>query len=187
MADWSTLAQVATALGLIVAICMFIWQIKSNRKERSFSIFLRLLDFYNHIMTERRQKWKTIKEKVKDNPKISIEIGDKTSSIDYLLIRIQQNEPLYAIEHGLFEDEIKSLNLLNELCKYAVKDEQKALILKVSYSSEISYYLNRLNDISLIWDKERQLRLFSIPRYRYLKQFQVGDYFAEMPTNSNKS
>lgn len=177
MIDWQTISNIATSLAVILAIVVFIWEVRSSRKERAFSVFLRLVDYYGEIMTERRHKWKLIKEKVRSNPKISKEIGDKTSTLDYLLIRVKQKEPLYAIEHGLLEDEIRSLNLLNELCRYALKDKQMALILKISYSSEISYYQNRLEDLLLIRNKEKQLRLFSIPHHSHVKKFKVIRYF----------
>lgn len=183
MIDLQIVANIATSLAVIVAIGVFIWEVKSSRRERAFSVFLRLLHCYDEIITERRHKWKVIKEKVKANPKIFEEIGDKTSSLDYLLTRVQQKELLYAIEHGLLEDEIRSLNLLNELCNYALKDEQKALILKVSYASEISYYQNRYEDLLLIRNREKQVRLFSIPRYAYLQKFQVGDYYDDINQN----
>ncbi len=177
MVDWQIIGNIIMALAVIVAIGTFIWEVKSSRKERAFSIFLRLLDFYSENMTERRKKWKIIKERVGANPKISEEIGDKTSSLDYLLRRTQQVESLYAMEHGLLEDEIRSLNLLDELCKYALKEEQMALILKISNSSEVSFYQNRLKDIISIRDNEKQFRLFSIPHYRHLQKFRVEDYF----------
>ena len=177
MVDWQTIANIATSLAVVVAIGVFIWETRSSRRERTFSIFFRMLDYYSKIMTERRRKWKVIEEKVKANPKISREIGDKTNTLDYLLTRIQQKEPLYAIEHGLLESEIRSLNLLNEMCRYALKDEQMALILRVTYSSEISFYQNRHEDILLIRDREKRLRIFSIPRYDHVLKFQVDDYF----------
>jgi len=177
MIDWQTVANIATSLALVLAIGLFIWEVRSNRKERAFSVFLRLVDYYSKLMAERKHKWILIKERVTSNPKTSKEIGDKTSTLDYLLIRLQQKEPLYAIEHGLVEDEIKSLNLLNELCKYALKDRQMALILKVSFSNDISFYQNRLEDLLLIRNKEKQLRLFSVPHYSHLKRFHVSDYF----------
>lgn len=183
MIDWQTIANIATSLILIVAIGMFIWEVRSSRRERAFSIFLRLLDCYREIMSERKNKWKLIKEKVKANPKTSEEIGDKTSSLDYLLMRMRQKDPLYAIEHGLLEDEIRSLNLVNELCKSALKDEQRALVLKVLYPSEISYYQNRYEDLLLIRDSQKQLRLFSVPHYSHLQKFQVGDYFENISKN----
>ena len=183
MNDWQTIANIATSIALIVAISVFIWEVKSSRRERAFSIFLRLLDCYREILNERRHKWKLIKEKVRAKPKISEEIGDKTSSLDYLLTRARQEEPLYAIEHGLLEDEIRSLNLLNELCKYALKDEQMALVLKVLCSSEISYYQNRYKELLSIRDTEKQLRLFSVPRYSHLQKFRVGDYFEDISQN----
>jgi len=183
MIDWQTIANIATSLILIVAIGMFIWEVGSSRRERAFSIFLRLLDCYREIMSERKNKWNLIKEKVKANPKTSEEIGDKTSSLDYLLIRMRQKDPLYAIEHGLLEDEIRSLNLVNELCKSALKDEQRALVLKALYSSEISYYQNRYEDLLLIRDSQKQLRLFSVPHYSHLQKFQVGDYFENISKN----
>ena len=181
MVDWQAIASTATTLALIVAIGMFILEIRSNRKERAFGTFLRLFDFYGNLMAERRRRWGIIKEKVRANPKISKEVGDKTSSLDYLQTRVQQAEPFYAIEHGLLEDEISSLNLLDALCKYALKDEQMALILKVCYSSEISFYQNRLKDILSIRDKEGQFRLFTMPRYSHLPKLRVGgDYFEDL-------
>lgn len=96
---------------------------------------------------------------------------------------MRQEEPLYAIEHGLLEDETRSLNLLNELCKYVLKDEQMALVLKVLYSSEISYYQNRHKELLLIRDSEKQLGLFSVPRYSHLQKFRVGDYFEDISQN----
>lgn len=126
------------------------WEVRSNRKERAFSVFLRLVNHYSQLRDERTHKWKLIKERVRSNPKTQKEIGDKTSTLDYLLIRVQQKEPLYAIEDGLIEVEVRSLNLLNGLCKYALKHMQMALILKISYSSEISYYQNRIEDLFLI-------------------------------------
>ena len=180
MVDWQTIAYIVTPLALIATIVIFIVELERNRKERAFGTFLRLLDYYGNLLAERRRNWGIIKEKVRTNPKISQEIGDKTSSLDYLLTRVQQAEPFYAIEHGLLEDEIRSLNILNELCKIALKHEQMSLILKVCYSSDISFYQNRLKDILSILDKERQLRLFSIPRYSYLQKLQIVDYFQDL-------
>jgi len=179
MIDWQIVANIATSLGLILAIVLFIWEARASRKERAFSVFLRLVDYYSKIMAKRRHRWKLIKKTVTSSPKISGEIGDKTSTLDYLLTRVQQTEPLYAVEHGLLEDEIRSLNLLNELCKYAFRDEQMELILKVLYSSEISFYQNRLKDLLSIRDNEKQGRPFSIPRYSHLQKFQVHDYFGK--------
>lgn len=183
MIDWQTIANIATSITLIVAIVVFICELISRRRERKFSIFLRLLDCYNQIMTERRHKWKVIKKKIQTNKKTSKEIGDKTSTIDYLLTRVRQKEPLYAIEHGLLEDEIKSLNILNELCEYASKDEQMRLVLNVLYSSEVSYYQNRHKDILLILDREKKLRLFTIPRYEHLCKFKICNYFDSIDKN----
>jgi len=180
MIDWQIAANISTSLAFIVAIGVFIWEISLSRRERAFSIFLKLLDYYREIMAERRNRWKRIKEKIRADPTISEEIGDKTSSLDYLLIRVRQEEPLDVIEHGLLEDEIRSLNLLNELAKCALKNEEMALVLKVLYSSEISYYQNRLKDILLIRDREKQWRLFSVPRYSYLQKFRVRDYFEDI-------
>jgi len=177
MIDLQMLANVATSVAVIIALCVFLWQVSTDRKERAFSTFLKLLDYYGGLRNDRRTKWNLLKERVRSDPKISHEIGDKTSSLDYLLLRVKQEEPLYALEHGVLEDEIRSLNLLNQLCRYALKDEQMSLVLKVLYSSEISYYQNRLDDLLLIRDTEKRFRLFSTPRFGYLQKLQVADYF----------
>lgn len=183
MIDWQIISNIASSLAFILAIGLFIWEVRSNRKERAFSIFVRLVDYYSKVVTERKHKWKLIKEKVRLNPKTRKEVGDKTSTLDYLLTRTKQKEPLYAIEHGLLEDEIRSLSLLNELCRYALRDKQMALILKISYSSEISYYQNRLEDLLLIRKREKQLRLFSVPHYSHLLKFTISDYFEDLHHN----
>lgn len=183
MIDWRTIVNIAPFVTTFIAICVFIWEVKSSRRERTFSIFLRLLVCYREVMTERKNKWILIKQKVRANPKTLEEISNKTSSLHYLSKRVRQKEPLYAVEHGLLEQEIRSLNLLNVLCKYALKDEQMALVLKVLYSSEISYYRNRYKDLLLIRDSQKQLRLFSVPRYSHLQKFQVGDYFENISKN----
>lgn len=175
--DWQTIAYMTSTAAVIVAIGAFIWQVKSNRNERAFSIFLRLLDFYNETITKRRRGWQAIRKSVRANPKTVEEIGDKTNTLNYLLIRTQQTEPLYDIEQNLLEDEIRSLSLLNELCKYALKKEQLALILKIHYSSEIVFYQKSVKDIILIRDKEKKFRLFSIPHFEHLQKFRVEDYF----------
>ena len=180
MAVWQTIVYIVTTLAFIFSIGKFIQELKHSREERALGTFLRLLDFYGNIMAERRRVWGIIKEKVRADPKISAEIKDRTGSVDYLLTRVKQAEHFFSIEHQLLENEIRALNILNELCKIALEQEQMALILKVCYSNEISFYQNRLKDILSILDKERQVRLFSIPRYSYLQKLQTADYFQDL-------
>jgi hypothetical protein len=175
--DWQTAANIASSLAVLVAVLAFMWEVHLSRKERAFSVFLKLVDFYGVVQAQRRNQWKLIKDNVRGNPKTAHEVGDTTISFDYLLTRVKQTEPLYAIEHGLLEDEIRSLNLLDELCRYALKDLQMAIILKTVYASEISFYQNRLKDLLFLRDSQRRVRLFSVLRCNNLQGLQVSDYF----------
>lgn len=175
MVDWQTFSYIASCIALIVTIIIFISEVNKNRKERSFSIFLKLIDFFKEIQTERREKWKRIKEAVP-----SEEIGDKTIPLDYIVMRIKQPEPLYAIELGWIEDEIRSLNLLNELCNYALNDKQIAKIIKISLSQEISYFQNRLKMILAIRESQNHLMLFSKPHFDHLQKIQVSEYVQDI-------
>lgn len=177
MTDWQLVSSMAASFAVVIAICALIHEVRSSRKERLFSTFIKLVDYYSGLIIERRKKWMIIKERVKTNSRIEREIGDKTSTIEYLLIRSKQEEPMYAIEHSLLEDDIRSLNLLNELCKLALKDELKALLLKVLFSGEICYYQNRLRDLLAIHEREKEFRLFSKPKYIHLQKLRVDDYF----------
>lgn len=179
-----TVANVATALAVIVALVTFVWEIRSARKQQDFTIFLRFVDAYERLQERRRATWVHLKETVRADPKIAQEIGDKASSLDYLKLRVEQQEPLYAIEHGVLENEIQSLNLLNELCRYGADDPQKMLLVKALFASEISYYQNRLSDVLYLREREKAVRLFSMPRADSLKTCQLGDFFQAVPRNA---
>lgn len=170
-------AEVATILAFTIALVSFLWEFRANREERAFSVFLRFIDAYEQLQEDRRQRWNSLKEVVRANPNTQHEIGDRTNSVDYLLLRIEQDEPLYAVEHSLLENEIKSLNLLNELCRYSLKDTQKMLLTKALLADEISFYQNNLQRLLAIRDRESVERLFSIPRYDALIATPVEDFF----------
>ncbi len=178
------IANLVPALAFILALIAFVWEIRQNRRERSFAIFLRLLDFYGNIQDRRRQQWRTLKDVIRSNPKLRHEIGDKTSSLDYLLIRSKQPEAMYAIEHEILEREIQSLNALNELCQMAGNDEPRITMLALLHGSEISYYQNRLQDLLLLKQKESVGRLFSVPRHEALSAFTIHEYF-DKPATEN--
>ena len=171
------IANIATTLGLIFALIVFVAEIKANLKERKYQSFLTLLNNYQAMVSERKDYWKTIKEEIRKNPKIADEIHDKQNSVSYLLIRLGQTEPMYAIEHGLLDREIRSLNFLNELCRIALEDKRSTQILLLTDSHEISYYQNRLEDLIKLYESQRTVRLFPKPRYDWLSKFNMKDYF----------
>lgn len=172
-----TIANIATTLGLIVALIVFVAEIKANLKERKYESFLTLLNNYQAMVSERIDYLKTIKEEIRKNPKTANEIHDKQNSLSYLLIRLGQAEPMYAIEHDLLDREIRSLNFLNELCRIALEDKRASQILLLTDSHEISYYQNRLEDLIKLYESQRAVRLFPKPRYDWLRVFNIKDYF----------
>lgn len=171
------LANIATTLGLIVAIVIFIIETKSSLKERKYQSFLTILNNYQTIVSERKNYWKIVKEEIRKNPKTAHEIHDKQNSLSYLLIRMNQKEPMYAIEHGILDRELRSLNFLDELCKTAIDDQRLTEILLLTDSHEISYYQNRLQDLIKLYESQCKMRLFPKPRYRWLSKIDVSDYF----------
>jgi hypothetical protein len=180
--DWQTVSNIASSLAVLLAVIVFICEIRANRRERDYAVFLRFVDAYEDTVEKRKAQWKKLQEAVQSDPKIQHEIDDRTSSLDYLRLRVEQAEPLYAIEHGQIEYEIRSLNLLNEICRYAARDSQKKALTNALFASEISYYQNRLNDLLFLRQQERGERLFSIPRYAALVKHSVKDAFQANPT-----
>jgi hypothetical protein len=171
------IANIATTLGLIVAVSVFIVEVRSAIKERKYQSFLTLLNNYQGIVSERKKDWKPIKKQIRKNPKIAHEIDDKQNSISYLLIRINQSEPMYAIEHSLLDREIRSLNFLNELCRLALEDKRAMQILLLTDSHEISYYQNRLKELLKLYESQRAIRLFPKPRYDKVNEVDIKEYF----------
>ena len=179
--DWQTLADIGSSFALLLAILVFAWEIRANRREREFAIFLRFVDAYEQVSQKRRTQWSKVKDVLQSNPALKHEIGDRTSSLDYLRTRAEQAEPMYAIEHGILEYEIRSLNILNELCRYAEKDPRKIALVNALFASEISYYRNKLDDLLTLREHESEQRLFSIPRCDALVRFSVGGFFDDWP------
>jgi len=171
------IANISTTLALIVALIVFITQVRSDRAEREYRSFLMLLENYRRVVEERRKHWKTIREALKENRKVSHEVHEKQNSLSYLLIRINQEEPLYAVEHSLLEREISSLNFLDTLCEIALNNERALKVLILTDSPEISYYQNRLKDLLRIYESQKNIRMFPKPRYVFMQKMNVSDHF----------
>jgi hypothetical protein len=180
--DWQTTANIGSSVAVLIAVSVFAWEIRANRQEREFTIFLRFTDIYIELMNERKAQWSRLKETIGNNPNTKNEISDRTGSLDYLLLRAKQEEPFYAIEHSIIEYEVRSLNLLNEICYYAAKDPKKKILANIQFAHEISFYQNRLDDLLSLVDRERGERLFSVPRYSAVKKYSVKDFFQPVKT-----
>ena len=170
-------ANISTTLALVVALVIFIAEVRSSRKAKEYESFLTLLQNYQRIVEERKSQWSKIKDALKDNPKVSNEIHDKQNSLSYLLIRVEQPEPMYAIEHGLLDRELRSLNFLDKLCELALKNDRAFEILLLTDAHEVSYYQNRLKDLLKIYESQRSIRLFPKPQYNSLNKTDISDFF----------
>ena len=167
--------QITISIIMRLSFVFLIKQVYLNKKEVEYSNFVTTLKYYDDIKEDRQDMWKLIKKTVGENQATKDEVNDKQNTLSYLMIRTEQKEPLFAIEHGLLEQEIRSLNLLNELCRIA-KKERKTLLL-LTHSSDISYYQKRKDDLLNLYAKEKNNRKFSKPTFDYLDKFDVSDYF----------
>lgn len=175
--DWQLIANIAASLAVILALAVFVWQIRNTRHEREFAVFFRYVDAYEQLKSRRLDNWRRLKESVRSDSRIQDEIGDRTNSIQYLLLRTKQPEPMYAIEHAVLEYEIQCVNLLNEMCRYALRDTGKLCLLKALFANEISFYQNSLPGIVNLRERERPERLFSVAKYESLEKCEIGDVF----------
>jgi len=173
------IANISTTLALVVALLVFIAEVRSSRKAREYESFLTLLQNYQRIVEERKRKWIKIKDALKGNPKVSQEIHDKQNSLSYLLIRLGQSEPMFAIEHGLLDKELRSLNFLDKLCELALKNDRALEILLLTDAQEVSYYQNRLKDLLNLYESQRNIRLFPKPHYNSLNKTDISDFFGQ--------
>ena len=175
--DWQTVANIATSVAVVLALAVFVWEMRSSRREREYQVFFRYVDAYERLETRRLDNWRKLKDAIQSNPNTKEEIGDKTNSIEYLMLRARQAEPMYAIEHNVLELEIQSLNLLNEMCRYALRDSDRLSLLKAMFAKEISFYQHSLPQILQLREQEKAQRLFSIPKYESLQKCDIGDVF----------
>ncbi len=188
MENWlsrtTLIAQVATAIGVIVAILVSAHEIRLNREAREFQSFMTLLNNYDKIREKRQAKWKKIKNVLSKNKKTASEVHDTQNTINYLMLRIHQPERLYAIEYELVSNELQSLNLLNELSRISLMNERAMSILQLSVSDEITFYQkNKSKILTLYATVKRTGRLFK-PKYHYLNKIDTGEWFDQAVTKN---
>lgn len=164
-------------VALLVSIWISIYQVIQDRKEMAYSNFINTLQYYDLLAAEHNEIWKKIKKGVSKNPKTKHEVHDKQDSLGYLLLRMDQSEPMYSIEHGLLEVAIRSLNLLNALCEKSNENENMRQLLYLTNAKDIAYYQIRLQDLLVLYKSQRKIRLFPKPKYEALQKAEVGDYF----------
>lgn len=174
-------ANLATTLGLIIAILVFSCEVRNSTDEREYQSFLKMHQQYEKIVEKRAAQWSKVRAAVRENPKTANEIPDKQNSVDYLLLRMSQAEPMYAIEHGIIESELKSLNFLDKLCELALANDRAREILYLTDSHEISWYQNRLEDLLKLRESQKNIRLFTKPRYSSILKYDTSDYFGREP------
>ena len=177
--DWQTAGSIATTLGLIVALLALAYQLNESRKSSDFIAFTKYQEAYDKISKKRIDTFQMIKKEVRSNPKTKHEIPDKSDTFYYLNIRVKQKEPLYAIEQGLIEEEVHALNILNELCKYALKDENKLSMVKILYSNDISFYQNNLKELQNFRDLCAKERLMPKLMHAHLTKIKIRDNFGK--------
>jgi len=71
----------------------------------------------------------------------------------------------------MLEREIKLLNVVNELCRYALEDSQVASILRARYLDKISCYQKYLRFVLRVVEKEKRNYPFPTPQYKHLSLF----------------
>jgi len=65
-----TLASWATTGSFLVALVVFAIELRASRKEREYQSFLTLLEKYDRVVEDRREKWRVVKEALEKNPKV---------------------------------------------------------------------------------------------------------------------
>ena len=135
-----TITNIIGSFGVLIALIVLIIEILKNTESKQFESFTNLLSIYDGIVEKRRDRYKTIKEVVSKNPKTADEMHDKQNSLSYLILRLEQKEAFYAIEHELLDLEIRSLCYLNELCRMARRNRRSKRILFLKESNELTYY-----------------------------------------------
>jgi hypothetical protein len=175
LAAW--IAAGASSIAAIIALIALCHEIRNNNKERRLSIFLQLRAFYVRIGEEQMQKWDYLKKN-----STFMEINDKSTLFNYLLTRQDQSVPLTPFELSCAVDYIRSMNFLNELCKYAIKDKEIESILKESLSFDLFFFQKNLDSILIFRNKLTTTVFFPIPHYEYLKKIDLSGY---MPTMVN--
>ena len=42
--DWQTVANIATSIAVILALAVFVWEMRNSRREREYQVFFRYVD-----------------------------------------------------------------------------------------------------------------------------------------------
>jgi len=173
--NWQTVTYLAVLSSAIAAIIALIWKIKSDRRQLRFTIFVKLLDFSDKLDNELTSEWLNMKRsKLRDPetlPEVSLRVRDRDNFLDYLCREVSSRGHLVLEDWIMLEREIKLLNVLNELCRYALGDSQVASILRARFLDKISCYRKYLEFVLQVVEKEKGNYPFPTPQYEHLSLF----------------
>jgi uncharacterized membrane protein YqjE len=62
---WSTAADIFTVVGVVGALIGLAWQIRKSRQDTEFLMLQRLIDTYDELRQDTRDRWRKIKEVIK--------------------------------------------------------------------------------------------------------------------------
>jgi hypothetical protein len=172
-----SLGTIVSLVGLIVSYITLAQQIDASRRERSNANLLRMVDSFERLRKATRETWITVRDTLRKNPKTAQEVDEKTGSIQYLLKRAEQKEPMYAIEHKILRAELESLLVLNEACRLALRDEDHMLLVRTLLGSEVRFYQTHLANLGALRAREKDQILLPLLRSDALERVNVDEYF----------
>lgn len=149
-------ANIFTSIGVIIALIVLLIEIKDANEANQFDTFVKLLDQYDNLVSARKDRFHKIAEVVRANPNLKHEMPDHQNSLSYLLLRLNQKEQFYAVEHELLDLEIKCMSFLNELSGIALENSRAKQILLLKEANEISYYQSKLQDLLTLYHSQKE-------------------------------
>jgi len=168
--NWQAITYFALICSAFAAIATLIWKIKSDRKQLRFTVFIRFLNYANKVNNEQEKEWINMKRAKLTLQEVAKRIRDRDRFLDYLKRELEKKEPFVLQDYIMLEREIRLLNLLNEMCKFALEDSQIESILKSLYSNKISYYLRYLEFLLHVTEKEKNNYQFPVLEYLCLQK-----------------
>ena len=172
----AVIALCISLISLFISFLVFDYQKIQDKKEMHYSTFIKTLEYEDSIREKGKEKWLEKKDELLRNPENRIEDINEVDALGYLLLKLEKDESMDITDFRLFEIEIRSLNLLNELCRIAKEDKRMEKLLKLTYSSNIAYCQQEIDNLLKIYESVRKIAIFSKPQYEHLQEFEVVDF-----------
>ncbi len=142
----------------ILFFLLLIWTVEARKsyQEREYHKFLTIFDNYNEVVTEKNNTYKKMYDAWAKESNSRAQKLRECNSLDYLIWRLNSQDPLVDIEYELLVNEVRCISYMNKLCEIALHNKSASEVMRLREAYELFFYSTHFNDVQKFYNNYRE-------------------------------